>query len=221
MRRKTTMALSTLILGIAGIVWAAAGPGALSVNGKTVSTDFMEKGGRVYVPLADVAKALDMTVAKSDTGYALEPVGGANPVEGLRGKVGDTLRVPEFTFSVLKVVQSDHYAKQFGTGTVDADSGRTIVGVVCRVKNALNKTIYFNPFGQGKTALTDQDEHSYTCYTGGASDLPPGTPNLLPGAAYDFALTFQVPSGTKLKDLVYEFDSMDVRAHRILRVGLQ
>lgn len=206
--------------GFAELVWALIAPGSLTVNGKTVSTDFIDKGGRIYVPLADVAKALNLTVSKSGAGYRLDPIGGANQVEGLHGKVGDVLRTPEFTFTVSKVIASEHYVKQFGSGTVDADQGKLIVGIVCRVKNATGKTMYFNPFGKSRTALTDEDEHAYSCYTGGASDLPGGIPTLLPGSAYDFALTYQIPSTAKLKDLVYEFDSMDVKAERLLRVSL-
>ncbi|HTQ10152.1 MAG TPA: hypothetical protein VMI31_08790 [Fimbriimonadaceae bacterium] len=209
--------------GVAAMVWAALAPGSLTVNGKTVSTDFVDKGGRTYVPLADVAKALDMTVQKSGSGYTLAPIGGANQLEGQRGKVGDVLQTPEFTFQVKKLVSSEHYQKMFGTDpkTVDAQHpGDAIVGVVIRIKNKTNRVIYLSPFGQDATGLTDEDEHVYAQFTGGWADLPPGDHKLIPGSAIDFALVFEVPEKAKLKDLVYQFDGIGV-AHNIVRVSVE
>ncbi|HVT11379.1 MAG TPA: DUF4352 domain-containing protein [Fimbriimonadaceae bacterium] len=221
MRLLKGTGIAIIGFGLAAVVWAALAPGSLTVNGKSVSTDFIEKGGRTYVPLADVAKVLDMKVAKNGSGYTLEPVGGANQLEGLHGKVGELLRTPEFTFEVKKVTMDPHYHKQFGDGTVDAQHpGSTIVAIQIRMKNATNKAVFLNPFGQNMTALTDQDEHAYTQYTGGWADVPPGDHQMIPGSAIDFALVFEMPTKEKVKDLVYEVDGMGFTGHPVLRIAL-
>ncbi|HWA81898.1 MAG TPA: DUF4352 domain-containing protein [Fimbriimonadaceae bacterium] len=221
MRLLKGTGIAIIGFGLAAAIWAALAPGSLTVNGKSVTTDFIEKGGRTYVPLADVAKVLDMKVAKNGSGYTLEPVGGANQLEGLHGKIGDVIRTPEFTFEVKKVVKAQHYKRQFTDGTVDAQRpGNTIVAIVVRMKNATNKVMYLNPFGMDLTALTDEDEHTYTQYTGGWADVPAGNHQMIPGSATDFALVFEVPEKAQLKDLVYQADGMGITGHPILRISL-
>jgi hypothetical protein len=207
------------LAGAAALVYAAFEPVKLTINGSSGDTDVIMKNGRAYVPLADVAKALGDSVAKSAGAYTLDPPGGANQVEGLNAKIGQLIKTPYFTFIVQKVLMEDHHEKLFTTGSVDAPDGQTLAIIVCRVKNATQKTLLFNPFGFDKTALTDQDEHTLgNQYTGGGADAP-SQHELLPGSAMDFALVFPVPKGTQLKDLVYEFDG-GIAAHPILRISL-
>src|SRR5688500_15525819 len=63
----------------------------LVINGKVVSRDVRIINGRPYAPLADIARGMGQTLAKRGSGYELAAAGGANQVEGLRGKIGDTL----------------------------------------------------------------------------------------------------------------------------------
>ncbi len=65
--------------------------------------------GTPYVKLADVAKALNMTVSRWGNDYALSAAGGADQVEGLQGKVGDTLFNRQFSLRVLEVVRTKRY----------------------------------------------------------------------------------------------------------------
>ena len=73
--------------GIIALAAASAGAGiyadTLTVNGKTTSVDVRMVGGSAYVKLADVARALDMSVMKRGAGqYELSKTGGANQVNG-------------------------------------------------------------------------------------------------------------------------------------------
>lgn len=217
--RSIVIALS--VAGVAAVVLAGLEPSRLVINGNAVSTDSIEKNGRTYVPLSDVAKALGYTLEKSGQTFTLNPPGGANQVEGLNGKIGQVIRTPQFTFEVVKVTQEDHHQKIYTDGTVDAPDGETLVIVQCRMKNATNETFSINPFGQSKTALTDQDAHTLgDQYTGGGSDVPQGAHDVLPGSAFDFNLVFHVKKDTKLKDLIYEFDGSLSNNHTVLRISL-
>jgi hypothetical protein len=192
--------------------------GQFKINGKSVATNFIIQGGRAYVPVADVADALDMQVVKhSDSSYELVAKGGAYAVSGLEGKIGETLRTSNFVLTVKDVQFTDHYSHRFvGTNVDDAEAGKTMVVFTVRVKNAMPTTQGLS-LSNDKTALTDDQEHGYEPATGGFADW---TPNLdvLPGAATDFALVFEVPKGTKLKDLVYEIGSNRMAKTTVFRI---
>src|SRR5436189_1690352 len=69
----------------------AQGSVKLILNGKVASTDVRMINGRPYVPLADIARATGQVLVKKGSGYEIIAQGGANQVEGLHGKIGDTL----------------------------------------------------------------------------------------------------------------------------------
>lgn len=183
------------LAGLAGVT--------LSMGDKSVPVDTINKNGKVYVPLADVAKLLDMQVGKTATGYAFEPIGGAGQVNGLNGKIGDKLNLGFGTYEFKELFRGKKYTKRFDTGEDEAREGFDIVAVIIRFKNATKKKVTINPFGGENTAITDTDEHSFAQFTGLAIDMPSRGPEVLPGAACDFALVFEVPEKAQLKDLVY------------------
>src|SRR5690242_16254088 len=98
-----------VLLGGAAITWAADGGARLILNGKVASTGVKTINSKAYVPLADVAKSLDMTVVKVPGGYEIKKAGGATPISGLRGKVGDVLFDGKWRFQVLSVDTVDSY----------------------------------------------------------------------------------------------------------------
>lgn len=161
--------------------------------------------GTPYVKLADVAKALNMTVSRWGNDYALSAAGGADQVEGLQGKVGDTLFNRQFSLRVLEVVRTKRYVKRYNKpGEVTAQEGNDIVAVIIRRKNGMNKNPVINPFGGENTALTDTDDKAYRSYTGLAMDSAERGFSPLLGSTIEFALVLEVPETAQLKDLVYQ-----------------
>jgi hypothetical protein len=224
MNRKTGRALrlgvlAALPLGVAVAAWAAGGR-KLVMNGRTVSTRVQTIQGQAYVPLADVAKAQGMVVVPIAGGYEIRKAGGAHPISGLRGKVGDVLFDGKWRFQVLSVNTVDSYTMQhhatndYGTyhDVVDFEDkvvrpkeGRNLIAIKCRVTNGRNSTqslwVYNN---DTHTALADSQGESYPpaiydLEETGSFD----SKKLLPGAKLDFTVLFSVPEGTHLKDLVF------------------
>ena len=180
----------------------------LSIDGKLVSTSLIERNGVTYVPVRDVATALGKTLTKTASGYDIGGAvsGGAYQINGVTGKVGDVLFNCYARFQVVKVIRSTAYTNQFNSDhdvvkpyPVDQE----LIIVVCRIKNGTNETVTCGLPGGGNTALTDNDEHSYGP-DHRSIDAPSNGVKILPGAAVDFGITFDVPPGTQLKDLVYE-----------------
>lgn len=203
---KKGLAIGLAMVGTAAAVtaWALHGPGMLTINGKSVSTSFLASGGKTYVPLSDVAKALGSNVVKTADGYSIQASGG-EMLHGLNGKLNETLSGPGLQFTVMKVIRTSKYTRQFGTGTIEPpDDSSEVVALICRIRNTNKSAVFTNPLGADNTNLADLDEHSYPPQRGVDTDLRPGDANILPGAVYDFALTFRVPKNEMLKVLVYE-----------------
>ncbi len=190
----------------AGMAFAQAGK-TLYMNGKPVSRGLITQSGKVYVPLAELAKGLDMVVVPKSDGYEIAPAGGANQVGDQIGKLGDTLSNGQFTFRILEVVRGAEYQRRFGSGTV-TNRGGEVVAIICRAKNATDRTLRLNGYGGELSALTDTEEHAYRVDgTGTGLDVAPDGLNFLPGSAKEFALVFRVPASVTLKDLVYQLRS--------------
>ena len=224
------MKLNTLRLSIGAMTLALAGTliagnyfvgGEFKVNGNSVSTNFITSNGKVYMPVSDVAAALDMEVVKHSTSsYELVAKGGANQVNGLEGKIGQTFVTSHYKITFSKFFTTDHYQKQFGEpGTADAADGKTLAIVIIQVKNATNRVLGMS-LPNGKTMLTDDQEQTYEPSTGGWADWKSSNPDVLPGAAVNFALVTQVPKDAKLKDLIYEINSNVGGADNVFRIHL-
>jgi hypothetical protein len=203
LKPRWILGATTLVALAAAAAWAKFGPGDLTINGNTVTTNFIVQGGKTYVPLADVAKVLGGNVLKTDAGFSIIAGGGAM-VNGTIGNLGQTLTGKGVLFTVSKEITGDHYKKQFNPGAVDPLTPEaTIVAFNCRIRNTGTKTISPSFFGGDKTALADTDEHTYAALTGSYSDIP-GSSDILPGAVADFVLTFNIPKTAVPKALVYE-----------------
>jgi hypothetical protein len=187
---------------------AAFAPGVnLYISGGLVSSRVIQHEGIAYVPIADVAKALNQTVVTKADGYSLTPVGGSVQVSGLNGKIGDKISNGEMMLTVVKAFRTDKYIYQFGQGDMEPNvPNDDVVVVVLRLKNMRSKETQIAPWGDDNTALTDQDEHSYKTK---GTDQRGHLPTLLPASAYDFAMTFSVPKTEKIGDLVYQLCYID------------
>lgn len=188
---------------------------SLYINGNLASSGVIEKNGVSYVPIKDVASALKLSIQKTARGFELSDSGGANQVEGITGKVGDMLFNGTIRFQVVKVYDAGKSYRRIHSGDntdiTPIPEGNDLMVVVCKLKNGVQKAV--SPYypGGDTTALTDSDGHSYPPRR--FSDSPP-IGDVLPGSTVDFALVFDVPPGTKLKDFVYEPQVSGVPPHQ-------
>jgi len=199
-----------LWLGFAGTAIAALAwnrqSSNLYISGNLASSNVFMHDGAACVPVRDVAAALKLTVQKTGRGLELTDAGGANQVSGITGKVGDVLWNGYIRFQIIKLIRAKQYTNQF-TGdsrviTPDKPEDDLVVAV-CKISNGLKNDITVMYPG-GETALTDNQGQSYSPFLGMSADFRSRGENLLPGASFGFALTFEVPSTTVIGDLVYQ-----------------
>lgn len=236
MASSTKIVMAGLILGVSAAALAQAGR-TLILNGQVASRDVRMIGGRAYVPVADVASALGQKVVPVPGGYEIRAPGGANQVEGMRGKIGDVLFDGKWRFQVLDVKTVDDYTMknaatndysvyhntaEFNDNTLRPKPGNSLVMIQCRLKNGVkqNQSLWrYN--NDTHTALTDDQGQSYPPI---AYDIPSGgsfgSKDLLPGSAIDFAVLFTVPPGTHLKDLVFTLRTLSDKGDEV-RVSLE
>lgn len=215
-----------LVLGLAGV--AAIGSTLLvqqvRIDGKVATSDVITRNGKTYVPISDVAKALGMTVVKNGSGWDLVRAGGANMVQGLRGKIGEELFNGKYRFTVKEVVRTSLYKPRYanlGFDLYPVSDSNEVVAVICKLKNGTKEAVTFE-LTQGKnTGLTDEKEQSYGNYMGASVDMVSRAPRVLPGAAVEFALTFEVPKTAVLKDLVFSVNDLTVKETPDFRVSLK
>lgn len=212
--RVRAACLSVFMLGAACATIAfAQGAFTLSINGRTVSTSARRINGVVYVPVNDVARAMQMRAFVQGNRISIRASGGAQQVANrLVGKVGDTLQTGRYQFTVLSVERAPHYEPQFRSrsnyeGAQDAGEGQELIVVKCRIKNLRQErlSLAFPTYPDTNTSLTDFDEQTYTAirhdvYADGSAPL---VRSMLPGSATPFNIVFRVPQGTRLKDLIY------------------
>ncbi len=212
----------------AGITAWAAGGSKLVMNGSVVSTGVRTIDGKAYVPIADVAKALDMSVIPIAGGYEIKKAGGATPIKGLQGKVGDVLFDGKWRFQVLSVDTVDSYKMKYkstidyalynqvadfdnDTQTFKPKTGRTLIAIRCRVVNGRNATYsLWVSNNDTRTALADDQGESHPPFVYDMDESGPfSSKQLLPGAKTDFTVLFSAPEGTKLKDLIFTLRTID------------
>ena len=190
------------IISAFGFGYLSVSSGPLTINGKSVQTNFVVVDGKTYAPLADVAKALNMTLVPDGSGFKIVPVGGANQVEGLNGKKGQLLNCGAFTLKVTDVIVTTDYKRKWSSGSEQPlTDGENVVVVLFHIKNAASKKQSFDVLGGSLTALTDGNDHSYTTTNWDGADR---APNLLPGAGSDFGLIYRFPKGAEVGDMVYQ-----------------
>jgi hypothetical protein len=185
---------------------------SLTINGNTVAADFHTIGGQTYVSLADVAKALGMTITKTANGYQIAPAGGANQVGKLQGTVGDTIFDGKWRFQVLGVQKADQYVthlNSFSETYSPATPSNTLIIVDCRLKNGQIKADepMLSSIHPANTALADDQGQSYPPIAfdkhGATSDSNDFGANVLPGAASEFYIVFDVPKSANITSLVF------------------
>jgi hypothetical protein len=221
--------LVAAFLGGAVTVAVAQSAMTLRYGGEIVSHNVRMLNGQPYVPVSDVAHLLKGQLARAGSGYEIRggEAGGANQVKGLQGKIGQMLFTGKYRFKVTGVTVADHYDTQFQpkkeTIKPDADS-QEIVAVTCEVRNGTKKPVELkiSIHAGSNTALTDDKDHAfppheYDLSNGGFY----GPPKMLPGSAEQFAIIFQIPKNTNLKDLVFTLTSYGDDTPVDVRVSLK
>jgi hypothetical protein len=209
-------------------VWAQS---SLTLSYKGTVSKVRIVDGRPYVALSDVARMLHGQVSKNGGSYAIGSgkavAGGANQVDGLRGKVGDTLFTGKWRFQITRV---EHVSVYNTTLQPSVDTfhpkGANQELVVCTgvLKNARKAVGEFQMtmHGTSDTALTDDQGVSYPPIgydpTNGGFY---GPPKMLPGSAQPFAAIFSVPKGANLKDLVFSVWGYGEKKPTDVRISLQ
>jgi hypothetical protein len=227
--------VTLLVLNCAPVAYAQGGK-TLTINGKVVSKDVRIINGRPYAPLADLAKATGQTVVKKGSGYELAAAGGANQVQGLRGKVGDTLFDGKWRFKVTSIQKIPSYKIRWDGGydpgrsgskvefvdekSFRAAQGYTLVIANCHVRNGQKSTEAFGSFYGQNTALTDMQGSSYQVLGFDQEGGMIHTKRLLPGAGQDLAAIFVVPENAQLKDLVFTLTNIIDRNPKDVRIAL-
>jgi len=203
--KRIPLCLALGLAAVAATAWVRQSSN-LYISGELASSNVFLHNGVACVPIKDVAAALKLTLQKTGRGLELSDAGGATQATGISGKVGDVLWNGYVRFQIIKVVRGKQYTNQFSGDnqkvTPDRDADDLVVAV-CRVKNGLKNDVTLEYPG-GETALTDTDGHSYSPRLGMSADISSRGVGLLPGAASDFALTFEVPSSATIDDLVYQ-----------------
>lgn len=220
---KRKLVATSLVLGAAFALAAAYQAINVTMNGKVVTTSGRMINGSLYVKLADVAKAMDMQVVPKGGSYELVQAGGANMLQGTKGKLGEELFTGKWRFLVKGVQRVDKYMLKYADSKFEhtADEGTDLVVVDCRFKNGVKENVYMYFNGLGKTSLTDMNEQVYKPLwmdSAGGVAL-----DMLPGSAKDFAIVFKVPEGAELKDLVYTVEPVSADKYGItdLRISLK
>jgi len=193
--KRILFALAFTGIGAAPTAWYLQSSD-LYINGTLASSSVFVHNGASCVPIKDIAAALKLSVQKTSRGLELTGAGGANQAEGITGKVGDMLFNGYARFQVVKVIRGKEYTNQFSGDNQKVTpypEGDDLVVIVCRIKNGTTTKVTCGLPGGQETALADTQDH-----------CPSRGQDLLPGAAVDFALTFDVPPGTELGDLVYQ-----------------
>jgi hypothetical protein len=207
-----------LVFALVATAYAVAETGVrLMIQGKTASNDVRVINGQAYVPLADMARAMNGKAVKNSDGYTIQMKGpgddaisgGANEVHGTSGALGQMLFVGKWRFEAVSVSRAQSYESQFlpdhQTFAPNGDSEELVV-VLCKLKNAQTSTqkAMLSSVHPHNIALTDDQGQSYGPLAFDKhTDSTDEGPSMLPGSQTTFAAIFSVPKGTKLKDMVF------------------
>lgn len=223
--QKSRKLWALVLLGLAAVTGTTAlavGGSKLIINGRIASAGVRIIDGTAYVPVADVAKALDMNVIPISGGYEIKKAGGTSQLQGLNGKIGDVLFDGKWRFQVLGISAPATYTMKTSadasqgyysgnlvawnsvTHVITPSRGYQLVVVQSRVTNAVaqKRTLWVGG-KRTNTALADAEGDSHPPIAYDFEGAPIQSKPLLQGAKLDFNIIFSVPVGTKMKDLIF------------------
>ena len=210
------IAVGLLILGFT-VGAVAQSRTQLTILQNTVPTDARKIGGKLYVPIADIAKAMGWKLTVAGSTISLQPPStGQSPqatTEKTAGAVNEELSTGTARFQVIKVAEmlkyERHYANGLSSGVpVIANPNQKLVVLDCVLTNATNEREEYclssDRYAENTVLLDKTGESLSPVAVDVAADEmhPPGA-YALPGANVRFALVFQVPGSWQPKALVY------------------
>ncbi|MBC8143727.1 MAG: hypothetical protein H7Y38_20040, partial [Armatimonadetes bacterium] len=217
----------------------AQGSAKLTVMRNTVPTDARKIGGKVYVPIADVAKAMGWKLTVSGNRISLQPPALAAPGgntslnEARSGAVGEEIRTALNRFQVTKITETQKHDRRYVNGIgsaapVIAGTGEKLVVLDCVLTNATNareEYCFSRDRYAGNTALLSESGESLqpTAIDVAADELVPPGAFAPAGANIQFALVFRVPATWQPKALVYtitRYRDRDAKKGTDVRVNL-
>ncbi|MBC7807582.1 MAG: hypothetical protein H7145_15725 [Akkermansiaceae bacterium] len=214
------VAAATLLLGFAaGAV--AQSKSRLTILQNTISTDARKIGGRLYVPVADIAKAMGWKLTVAGSAISLQPpkklvASGGNtssPEYPMSGAAGEEFGNASYRFKVTNVAEVAEYGRKYTNGialggAVNTTASEKLVVIDCVLTNATAEREEFC-FSRDRyaenTMLLDKSGESLApaAIDVAADELNPPGAFALAGANVRFALVFRVPQAWEPKALVY------------------
>ncbi len=230
---------AVIVCGALGVAALAVGKWqtlSLIVNGKVASSRVRMIDGEAWVPVRDVARAQGLTVQKSGSRLELVEAGGANQVDGLRGKIGDTVFDGSWRLTVHDFERVDQYhivsktstdysisgaIADYNDGTFTPKPGYTLYVADCTVKNGTHENQQFdwNPI-DNKTSIADTSGSNYPWIV---FDIPSPSFNsrpILPGSAINFKICFSAASDARPQDLIITLKSLTQGKGHEARIAL-
>lgn len=205
--RRTFWVLGATAAGTS-ICWGAQSTSRLMMDDIVLSSDVQIFKGRAYVPVSDVARAMDTTVSRKGGTWTMARTDGDGPLRFVDGKISSTALSGRWSFRIASVQRSSVYSPLKGVDRAQLaprEAGDELVVVSCTLKNSARETreVYMDAGSSGNTSLTDSQSHGYVPMAYDRRSNDGAAIRMLPGAAYDFSLVFSVPIGSDLRYLVY------------------
>jgi len=212
--KRFSISLALPLVFVAGVCAGGQVAQKLIINGSLASSDLRTINGRTYAPIADIAKALGFALVSKPGSIEMTEDGGAGPVKGRPGKIGEMMFTGRWRFTPVSLEQVDSYTEKYtgdGKTISPGNKNETLYVLNCRLKNAQKDTvdIICGTLHAGHTALTDDKEHGYPplSYDVHNETGAYGGPRLLPGSATEFAIIFSVPKGSNLQSVIVTLTS--------------
>ena len=205
-------------------VWAAQPGHTLTRDKSIISTQVRTVEGRPYVPLADVARAFNLSWTKVPSGYDLVTEKPAikvtvAPAPIGTSRMGEPLSTGKWQLLPLAIEEVAEYMPRYSSDRYPVQpsgTGDRLIAVRCRVRNLQKerRELSFDEraFG-GNTVLLDDQEHAYAPYKYDvhSDENSSSTVHVMPGLVVDFAVIFSVPAGTRPQAMVYTLGNRDQR----------
>lgn len=204
MERKTVVLTAVAgVVALSALVWAQS-TRVLVINSQVASTDVRVINGKSYVPVTDVAKALNLQVVVNGNRIELTRAGGAMQVDGLMGKTGDWLFDGGWRFRVNRVYRADSYEGKwefYGEQVYTAQEGKELIVVEYSYRNG-NRNPAVWEMGEAFLVRPDGSTEKHwnsNLNFGGTRTVAQA---LLPGAESTGAWLFQVAPGSEFKQFI-------------------
>lgn len=202
----------------------------LVINGRVASTELRVINGRVYAPLADIARAFGQRVVTRGTSYEITAAGGSNGISAkLTGRRGEWLFDGGWRFQVNSVVRTNRHLRKYpyySETEITAEEGKTLIVVEFAARNG-NRTSGGLDLGDSQLTFSGVSEpaRDFDLNFGGTRSI---TKDILPGSETRGSIIWQVNEGAEPQDFVLTLgqfthydDAVRPKTPTVLRVNLR